>query len=370
MTTTRNRTNKRTDQEIRSIRRAETLSPKYYRDQKYFDLAREQIFARSWQFALDTDQLPAMKQVVPWTFLDGFINEPLIFTRDTEDAVHCLSNVCTHRGNLLVEKACETDSIRCRYHGRRFGADGCFVSAPGFEDALDFPSEKDNLPAADQELWGNLIFVSIDPAWSFNDLVEDMTRRLHWLPFHQMKRVPDLCKDYFVDANWALYVENYLEGLHIPFVHPGLATILDTKDYRCEVDKMSSLQIGLASKAEDAFDLPPHSPEIGSLIAAYYYWLFPNMMFNFYPWGLSLNVVIPLAVNRSCIRYITYVYNQSKMQSYSHDLIEKTEYEDEAIVAQVQKGMQSRLYKHGRYSPQWEPNVHHFHTLLSSFLTE
>jgi len=353
-----------------AIHGAETLSPKYYRDPTYFDRARDQIFARSWQFALDTDQLPAMRQVTPWTFLDGFINEPLIFTRDTEDAVHCLSNVCTHRGNLLIEKPCETDSLRCRYHGRRFGADGCFLSAPGFEDAVDFPTERDNLPAAEQELWGNLIFVGIEPAWSFNELVEDMTRRLQWLPFHAMKRVPALCKDYFVNANWALYVDNYLEGLHIPYVHPGLATVIDTKEYRYEVQKMSNLQIGLATREEDAFTLPCDSPEAGELIAAYYYWLFPNMMFNFYPWGLSLNVVIPLALDRSCIRYITYIYDESKLQSNSPDLIEKTEYEDESIVEQVQKGMQSRLYKQGRYSPKWEPNVLHFHKLLKSFLAE
>ncbi|TMH07471.1 MAG: hypothetical protein E6H79_04690, partial [Betaproteobacteria bacterium] len=35
--------------------------------------------------------------------------------------------------------------------------------------------------------------------------------------------------------NWALYVENYLEGLHIPFVHPGLTKTLDLGNYRYEL---------------------------------------------------------------------------------------------------------------------------------------
>src|SRR5262249_31370919 len=115
-------------------------------------------------------------------------------------------------------------------------------------------------------------------------------------------------------------------------------------------------------------DLPPESPDYGQSIAAYYYWLFPNMMFNFYPWGLSINVVVPLAIDRTRIKFITYVRDEKRMGSYSTSDIDKTEREDEDIVEHVQKGISSRFYNTGRYSPQWEAGVHHFHTLLQEFL--
>jgi choline monooxygenase len=91
-------------------------------------------------------------------------------------------------------------------------------------------------------------------------------------------------------------------------------------------------------------------------------------MLNFYPWGLSVNVIVPLAPDRTRVKYFTYVWDEKRMGSYSVTDIDKTEREDENIVEQVQKGVSSRLYKKGRYSPRWEAGVHQFHTLLAQFL--
>lgn len=45
-------------------------------------------------------------------------------------------------------------------------------------------------------------------------------------------------------------------------------------------------------------------------VAAYYWWLFPNTMLNFYPWGLSVNVVRPLGVDRTKVSFLTYVWRE------------------------------------------------------------
>jgi choline monooxygenase len=352
------------------IERAHTISTDFYKDVKYFDLARDRIFARSWQFALDTDHVAAGPHAVPWLAMDGYLNEPLVLTRDADDKIRCLSNVCTHRGNLVVDAECHATTLRCGYHGRRFAPNGHFISAPGFETAVNFPSKADDLPEIPIGFWHKLIFASIDPAFGFDELIGDMRDRLSYLPLANMVKDSSRSKDFVIDANWTLYVENYLEGLHIPFVHPALAVAIDTKDYRSETYTYSNLQIGLANNEEDAFEVPADSPDAANRIAAYYYWLFPNMMFNFYPWGLSINVVMPLEVDKTRIRYITYIYDESRLQATSPDLVVKTELEDHAIVQQVQKGIRSRVYKHGRYSPEWEQNVFHFHRLLEKFLSD
>jgi len=346
-----------------SIEKSATLPGSYYRDEDIYRLQKERVFARSWQFITDTDRLA--DSILPHTLLPECLGEPLLITR-SGDNIRVLSNVCTHRGSILVEEPCPaSQKITCRYHGRCFTLDGSFASAPGFEEAADFPGESDNLARASHGIFGKFIFASINPDISFDDMVADMRRRTSFLPLEDAVFDPGSSRDYYVNANWALYVDNYLEGLHVPYVHPSLARMLDTKDYRTELFDHGSLQIGVAAKDEDCFDLPPDSREAGKRIAAYYYFLFPNTMLNFYPWGISVNVVEPIDVSHTRIRFLTYVIDRSRMDGYSPADIDVTEKEDEAVVEAVQRGIQARLYKAGRYSPGWEKGVHQFHRMLS-----
>lgn len=349
---------------------AETLPARFYRDETYFEMAREAIFARSWQFIGDKDQLDVSGSVIPFSLLPGYLDEPLILSRDQDDKIHCLSNVCTHRGNLLVEGDCHAQSLRCRYHGRRFSLSGEMSSTPGFEKAACFPREdgKDNLSKISLGEWDKFLFASINPAFTFEDAIGPMKERLSWMPLKDFVYDPTRSQDYLTKANWALYVENYLEGFHIPYVHPALAQMIDCKDYSTELHPYSNVQIGIAASPSDAFEnIPNDSADFGKNIGAYYFWVFPNMMFNFYPWGLSINVVTPLAKDRSRISYITYVHDESKLNQGAGGNLDRTEREDQSIIEQVQKGMKSRFYDRGRYSPDWELGPHHFHRLLTEF---
>jgi choline monooxygenase len=354
-----------------SLASSRTMPATFYRSRETYERSCDEIFARSWQFIGDTDTLTAaypQANVIPVTILEGCLNEPCILVKSA-DTLACHSNVCTHRGSVLVEKACQTASMRCRYHGRRFGLDGAYVSAPGFEKAENFPGPEDSLATIPMGSWGQFNFAAIDPAFSLDDLIGEMKDRLHFLPLADFKFSPELSRDYQIKANWALYVDNYLEGLHVPFVHPSLATLLDTKAYRTELLPYGNLQIGIATNQQDAFDLPSSSKDYGQLIAAYYYWLYPNMMFNFYPWGLSINVVMPQGHDATLVRFLTYVWRPERFGNYSVDDINQTEIEDEEVVHAVQRGIQSRAYKSGRYSPSWEAGVHQFHQLIRKSLS-
>src|SRR5687767_8438881 len=140
------------------ICRAETLASDFYTDEKYFEQSKEKIFARSWQLIGTADDIKNLK---PFTILENFLDEPVLVTRTGEN-LNCLSNVCTHRGKILIEKPCEANGIRCGYHGRRFDLSGKFLSMPEFEGALNFPSEKDDLPKIPFEVWNNFLFVSLN----------------------------------------------------------------------------------------------------------------------------------------------------------------------------------------------------------------
>ncbi len=100
------------------VSRARTISTEVYKSAAFFEMAKEKIFAQCWQFLGDTDMVAGNGSCYPFTLLEKYIDEPLLLTRDEGGTLHCLSNVCTHRGNLLISEPCSTSNLRCKYHGR------------------------------------------------------------------------------------------------------------------------------------------------------------------------------------------------------------------------------------------------------------
>jgi choline monooxygenase len=236
-----------------------------------------------------------------------------------------------------------------------------------FQEVENFPGKDDDLHALQLFQWGKLLLTSLDPKIRAEEFFKEVKERMHWFPMDKLEYRADLSRDYIVEANWALYCENYLEGFHIPFVHPELNAVLDFSNYKTEVFKYSNLQIGVAKKGDACFDLPSSSPDHGQNIAGYYFWVFPNLMLNFYPWGLSLNYVQPLDVSRCKVSFHIYVTDASKLNTGAGGSLDNVEMEDEDVVQRVQKGIRSRFYKHGRYSVSMEKGTHHFHCLLAQF---
>lgn len=352
------------------IAQASTLPADVYHAREYYDVQKERVFARTWQAVPDVARARAPGHVLPFTLLEGCLDEPLVFTRDESGLAHCLSNVCTHRGALVVEGEGHLKTLRCRYHGRRFALDGSFTAMPEFEDVEGFPSPRDDLPGLPLQQWGPLAFTALDPAMSFDDWMRPVRERTDWMPLDTFTRDAATSRDYVIDANWALYIDNYSEEFHIPYVHAGLSDQLDYSAYRTELFEYGSLQLGFAKPGETVFELPAGHAEHGRALAAFYFWLFPNLMLNFYPWGLSVNVVQPLGPARTKVSFISYVWRQELRDKGVGAGLHLVEMEDEEVVESVQTGVRSRLYDRGRYSPKRETGTHHFHRLLARFMNE
>jgi len=191
------------------IKKAKTLGAEFYTDEHYFELSKEKIFARSWQFLGRIDEFEGLK---PATILPGFLDEPVLLVK-TLDSLKCLSNVCTHRGKILVDKVCKANLIRCGYHGRRFSLDGRFLSMPEFEGVENFPCEADNLTQLAFAEKDGFMFASIDPVQRFEVFVDDAGSALQNIETNGMRLKST--REYEVNAHWALYCENYLEGFHM-----------------------------------------------------------------------------------------------------------------------------------------------------------
>ena len=249
--------------------------------------------ARAWSF-VDTQRAHA---AWPATLLPGALDEPVLLTRD-----RVLSNVCTHRAACLLEAPTDGPSIRCPYHGRRFRLDGTVSAAPGFDVIPDEP-----LPALASASIGPMRFASIDPESTFEALVGPTRDRLSFFPWGALTHDPESDRSFTLEAPWPLWVENYLEGLHIPYVHPSLTRALDLTGYTTELFERSALQIGDAADGEPAFDLPLDHPDARRRVGGYYLFLWPLTALNLYPWGVSLNAVQPLGSTRTRVVYRAYV---------------------------------------------------------------
>lgn len=350
------------------IATAATLAPAFYSDPDAWRAVRERVFARSWQWLDDLRAVEAPGSFAPRTLLPDYLDEPLLLARDGEGTLRCLSNVCTHRGNLLVACDGRAESIRCGYHSRRFDLAGRMTFMPGFEGVRDFPSPADDLPSLPLHTFAALAFVSLAPARAWDDVFGAMVRSMAAHPLAHLRHDPARDRTFEVRAHWALYVENYLEGFHIPYVHPDLGETVDAKRYRVELHPRAVLQVAHARAGEPVFAPERCGGEID--VAALYWWIFPNLMLNFYPWGLSLNHVQPLASDRTRVVYRGYVWDATVSGHGAGGALDRVEAEDEAIVEAVQRGVRARLYRAGRYSVLHERGVHHFHRLLCAALDE
>lgn len=376
------------------IRRARLPPGGYYSDPRAFELTRERVFARGWHVVGHESELAAGARR-PVTLLPGLLDEPLLLTRAGDGVLRALSNVCTHRGALVCTEpaagagaareagadggaaAAGADApLRCPYHGRRFAPDGRFLSMPGLDAAgraalSAFAHGEADLPAAPLARWRGLLFSGVAPEPAFAELIAAIDARTAWLPVERAVPAPERARDYEVPAHWALYLENYLEGIHVPLVHPALAPAFDLSAYRCETARWSNAQVGVAPADMDDRDVlspPPGAPGHGQRASGWFLWLWPATMINVYPWGLSLNLVQPLSPDRTRVCFRTFVWDGTRLGHGAAADLHRVELEDEAIVASCQRGAASRLRRRGHYLPGAEDCVHHFHRLLAAAL--
>ncbi len=198
---------------------------------------------------------------------------------------------------------------------------------------------------------------------SFDALIQGIDARLGehrgLANYGQHQRV-----SYDVACNWKVYVDNYLEGYHVPHVHPALNRMLDYRSYVTEVGDWQVLQ----ASPLDSGDALYGSGE------ALYWWLWPNTMLNVLPGRLQTNRIVPLGVDRCRVEFdFYYAPDQGGIQDSGAtrakreaDLgfSDEVQNEDLRICEDVQRGLASGSYTPGRLNPLRESAVHHFQELL------
>ncbi len=346
---------------------AQTIPSSWYRDPSLLQREQDRIFARTWQLVGHSEQVALAGDYFTCTVAD----EPLVVTRADDGALHAFSNVCRHRAGPVARGSGHRKSLMCGYHGWTYGLDGRLLTTPEWDGVRCFEKSEQNLPAARVETWGPFLFACLDPATPpLKDVLGSIPEETAALPLQHMRLFKK--HDYEVACNWKVYVDNYLEGYHIPIVHPELFKELDYRAYRVETAPYHSKQHApIRSKNEDS--LYRRNLAEGALPEALYYWVFPNLMLNLYPDNLQTNIILPLGPERTLTRFEWYVLEPNSPGvaeefARSFAFSDQVQQEDIAICEAVHRGMRSRTYHRGRYSVLRENGVHHFHELLTRAL--
>jgi len=341
------------------IERASTIPAEWSWDPAFHALDREHIFARQWHYVGHVSQVPKPGSYLPATVAEN----PILIVRDLEGELRAFYNVCRHRaGPLATEPGCVNRVVQCKYHGWAYTLDGALRGVPHW-DRVDLFDKKDFglLPVA-LTVWEGMMFANLDEhPEPFDPVTAGIRERiapidLGALTFHSRLSYPIAC-------NWKVYVDNYLEGYHVPIVHPELNKVLDYNEYVTETYPRYSLQYSPFRQDVDTAMYGPTASE------AFYYFIFPNLMLNIIGGRLQTNLVLPVDANH-CVVVFDYLYvnataPEAQAQiaadiAYSEDV----QREDIEVCEQVQVGLRSRAYRTGRFSVQREEGVHHFQAWL------
>ena len=347
----------------KDIARAWTLPSKLYTDAETFTIEKEKIFSRTWQVVGHRDQVANPGDF----FTTELVDEPLLIVRGADGDLRSFYNVCRHRAGPPAEGCGSRKLFRCGYHGWTYDLDGSLISATEIDGVEGFRAEDFSLKAVRTEEWFNLIFVNLDPdAKPLCESLGELPPQAEKFNFAGMKLFER--RIYHMECNWKAYIDNYLEGYHLPSVHPGLNRELDFNAYVVEPYARHVRQFSPIRGAQPGDTTPRRYQEARENLTTDYFWIFPNWMLNCYPDNVSLNIVLPLEPERSLAIFEWYLPEKdhdSPAAKASVEFSDQIQIEDVRICETVQKNLRSRSYSRGRFSVKQEKGVHAFHRMYA-----
>ena len=363
---------------------ASTIPSSWYTDPRIFDLEKQTVFSNSWQVAARTDQLTKAGQYVTTEIGD----EPIVIVRGSDNHLRGFFNVCRHHAAaVMTEREGHANQMRCPYHGWTYSLEGELKGTPDFSDVCSFDRAENGLIPIEIDVWEKWVFarvgnaegrISSETRLSLPDFIgidlRDQFQKLDLANLHWFER-----RSYKLNCNWKVFIDNYLDGgYHVPHLHKGLDSVLDYSNYTIESGERFCLQSSpIVRSSSDSFrgGLPPADIEISASRRgnrALYYWLYPNLMMNFYEGILDTNLVRPIAIDRTEVIFDFYFADVSdaarERNLASVNVGERIQQEDLDICESVQRGLNSRAYDSGRLSVRREAGEHLFHRLLHADL--
>ena len=327
-----------------------------YVSRAFHERERDRLWPRVWLLAAHTSEL-----TVPGSFVTlGVGGESFLITRDG-GGIRAFHNVCIHRGTILqVERRGRVDSLRCPYHGYAYGLDGRLVEGRGTEQLV---SDGIGLAPLACEISAGFVWVRASPEGaSVHEFLGPLAEPLDALGLGSMNLTAD--HTYPLACNWKLSSDIHNEALHLPTLHPELATYAD-------LDATSWQPLGRHA----SFTLPLR---VAPGVKRQFY-VFPNTQLNVTGDELEIyrhrpHPTDPLACELDELRYRRTGDRQASVPSVPHERLDPSRADprsaigqDLAIASRVQRGMLSSGFAGLRLGPL-EDAIAHMHEGLSAYV--
>lgn len=351
------------------LEEAYTPPSSWYYDKEFYDYEINRVFKRNWIGIGINNSLKGTNN-----FTTGeIVGQPFVLIKNQENnQVKGLYNVCSHHASTIKKGSGFCKELECPYHGWTYNLKGELTKCTSMKGIQNFKLKENNLKQIDVDSIGEIYFLHFKNQYKNANQLEnlkeqpDLNKILQ--PFKDSLKehgysedFSDLVfvksKDYKINCNWKIFIDNYCDGgYHVPYAHKELTSKLELLTYYNVLHPKLSLQITKSSvKTKDL--------RIGD--SAVYACLYPNIMFNRYgPW-LDINIVYPLSPTECLVKFEWYI---KKELSSDHEFINKclesselVQIEDITLCDNVMKGVLSDAYDKGRYIPSKESPLHHFH---------
>ncbi len=333
---------------------AVTLPAFMYTGKEMHQLDLDLIIAKTWQCVAHKSDLQNNGDLM----VTEVANKPIIVLRDHSGELRAFYNVCKHRAGPLALQDGNVKVLSCKYHGWSYQLSGELRTAPEMNDTPNFDRCSIHLDSIRVDEWQGFIFVNLDPQTNplaqylsgIKELIEPID--LSTMNYHRRD-------EYVAKCNWKTYMDNYLEGYHLPHVHPGLNQLLDYSSYQTHLFEHYSYQYSPLNDTGNFYGKGK----------AHYFCLFPNLMLNILPGRCQVNIVIPISDNE-CKVVFDYYYNDiesnrtQKMIAEDLEFSDQVQDEDIEICEHVQRGLESGSYHQGRLCVRQEQCLWHYQEMI------
>ncbi len=354
-----------------------TLPSYLYTDAQVYEIEKEKIFYRSWQYIAHKSSFQK-----PGDYVAVKICDQNVFVMQGGDGeLRAFYNVCQHRAHELlplgsgnVEKL-----IVCPYHAWAFSKEGALRGAPRASNRPGFNKAEFSLKQVKLEMFLDCAFINIDPdavslAEQAGDLEADVRLKA---PFFNKLHSPmvDVLGESYINAGWKVVVDNYVECYHCDHAHPDFADLISMDTYQHDTFGLWARQLGTdIRKNNSAYPLGDNEKNMMSV----FWYMWPNTTINILPGSeeVAISVIRPLSLTETDFGGHVLVTDDSQNEARAKYTADVLVPEDIALCESVQRGLQSKGYTQGPMvvddarSGRGEHAIHHFHRLVQQALSD
>ena len=329
------------------------LDPSLYVSADIFAREREAIFWRTWQLLGPASQVSG-----PGDYVAADIAGAKVFAiRGRDGTLRAFRNVCRHRGaKLLEDGAGRCNVIRCQYHNWAFDLDGTLRNAPWFGEEEGFDLADWPLEAIAVDTWRGLLFVAVAPDRTLAAQLGDTVPELADEPLESFAH--DRSERLVFDANWKVYTDNFVEGYHIPGIHPAFFQAIDFEHFE--------------TTAHDNLVRMTAPPRDGLFYRGKWLWMWPNWTLSLFDGGMNTSRINPLGHGRTELIYNFYFADLGEATKAARDDTVARNLavirEDFAICLDTHHNYATGGYAPGPLSPRHEQGVAWFQRAVSDAL--